>query len=870
MNEVFKPAPLPLDEIDRLRALDSYYILDTQDEVAFDELTALGAFTFKVPLCLITLVRKDTQFFKSAFGTEMRHASRDESFCSYALLEDEPLVILDSLNDERFAKSPHVLGGPKIRFYAGMPLVEPSGHKIGTFCLYDVVPKEAFGPEEIAAIKRFAVLAFQLIEQRLLPMRLRRQEEEALVAARHASLILESTSDSVLLVGEDWKITFLNQNAFKGFAQIRNLLGEDLWTAFPSLAGTIFETAFRQASAEKKMVSFEGPCEHLLRYFEVHVHPSGNGLAIFFRDITERKMHQESLRRLEERYHIAALAASEGIWDFNQITREAYYSAEFQRILGLQPEEFTGTISDFLDRLCPRDRLRATGEINAWKEGTQSDFRGEYRIRHADGGWRWVRNRGRIVRDESGTILRIAGSMRDITDQLLIDPTTGSLNRRSLMEHVEDGMEDPFDPSCPLGLLIVDLKSFSRINDSFGQEVGDKVLTEVTRRLESTLGTDGKSIVARVGEKEFAILLRGLPEKADFLTYINCILAILSRPILCGASRPISVTASVGVAIDDGEYPNPEMFLEAARVAVHEARVLGNAQPVIFEKHMRVDAQLTAHLQADLQHAVEDGQFVMHYQPKVLLETAQICGIEALVRWVHPELGIIPPTQFIPLAEESGQIIEIGYWILRQSLRQLSKWRSTVSPNLTISVNLSPKQFDDPNLVDMILDILAEEGALPGHLSLEITEGALIGNIDSAVGGLSQLRTAGIGLELDDFGTGYSSLSYLRQLPFDTLKIDQSFVRSMTDSPETQAIVKSIIQLGRSLSLKVIAEGIETVEQRNYLFNMDCTLGQGHLYAKAMDADEMTMVLEDEKEVYFEKPLLSKVYESARIFHDSV
>jgi len=295
---------------------------------------------------------------------------------------------------------------------------------------------------------------------------------------------------------------------------------------------------------------------------------------------------------------------------------------------------------------------------------------------------------------------------------------------------------------------------------------------------------------------------------------------------------------------DEG-YSSPEKILEDADVAMHQAKESGKGVCVVFGAHMRERTRRRVQLERDLRSAVADNQLTLHYQPKVLLETGTILGFESLVRWIHPTRGMISPGELIPYAEESGLIVEIGHWTLRESIRQLMAWRSAglVPTDLTMSVNLSTRQFEDINLVREIQNVLASEGAPAACLSLEVTESALFGNMAGAKEILDSLRHIGVSLDMDDFGTGYSSLSYLHRLPFNSLKIDQSFVRELEQSRESRAIAKSIIHLGESLDMVVIAEGVETVQQRDLLLDMGCLYGQGYLFSKPLPADAMAKLL---------------------------
>jgi len=838
------PATLPHNEDERLKALASFSILDTEPEPVFDSLTELAATFFQVPICLITLIAEDRQVFKSAFGTELRETRREDALCSHALLQDEPLVVLDTTTDPRFQNNPYVVSATRIRFYAGAPLVTSEGYKLGTFCIFDTIARSEFSSRESDALKHFAYLASRAIEQRLLPLQIAEAEKEAFEAARSVKQILESVPQTVFLLNKDWELLFLNQQAIKTSAHGRDLIGANLWETFPGLIGTPFEEQYRKAARERVAVSFEEYYPRLNSYFKVHAHPSGDGLAVFLQDVTEQRGVEASLQRAEERYRLATQSPSEGIWDWDQTTGVAYFSARWQEIAGLPYETHTGHISHFTNRIHPKDAVRIQEYYSNLLGNDLSEFNFEHRILHEDGHWRWTRNHGTVVRNEAGGIVRIAGSISDITATKSTDPLTGLHNRVSLLEKIEHRMENGAINGRTFAVLILDLNLFKRINDSFGQRTGDEVLIEIARRLESTLGTATGSIAVRISGDEFAILLDGIATIEDAITYANLLPLIIDQPIRCQGEQ-LTVSASIGLAMGDEGYSSPEKILEDADVAMHQAKESGKGVCVVFGAHMRERTRRRVQLERDLRSAVADNQLTLHYQPKVLLETGTILGFESLVRWIHPTRGMISPGELIPYAEESGLIVEIGHWTLRESIRQLMAWRSAglVPTDLTMSVNLSTRQFEDINLVREIQNVLASEGAPAACLSLEVTESALFGNMAGAKEILDSLRHIGVSLDMDDFGTGYSSLSYLHRLPFNSLKIDQSFVRELEQSRESRAIAKSIIHLGESLDMVVIAEGVETVQQRDLLLDMGCLYGQGYLFSKPLPADAMAKLL---------------------------
>jgi len=415
------------------------------------------------------------------------------------------------------------------------------------------------------------------------------------------------------------------------------------------------------------------------------------------------------------------------------------------------------------------------------------------------------------------------------------DAVTGLGNRGMLLERLAMVMSKNSGAGCAIVLL--DLDGFKVVNDSFGYSVGDGILTEVGCRLKKVADeTELPNLVARIGGDEFAVLLETLPgaERAERLA--AAILKNMSHSFPAAESE-VAISASLGVVIADGQAC-PEDLLRDANLAMYRAKELGKNRWEMFQEELRERAQTRMAIVHDLRHAMERGQMFAVYQTKVNMQTRQIVGFEALARWRHPERGLLLPATFIPLAEETGLIVPLGDWILGVACRQLKKWQDDfpMSAPLSMNVNLSVKQLNDPNLIESLRRILEETGIPHDSLKLELTESALMTDLDSSRDVLAQMQALGIGLKLDDFGTGYSSFSYLRSLPFNSLKIDRSFVAGMTSDTESHAVVDSIIRLAHALNMTVVAEGIEEPEQADELARMGCDAGQGYYFSRPVEA----------------------------------
>jgi diguanylate cyclase (GGDEF)-like protein len=439
----------------------------------------------------------------------------------------------------------------------------------------------------------------------------------------------------------------------------------------------------------------------------------------------------------------------------------------------------------------------------------------------------------------------MAGSQTDITEGKVADPLTGLANRLYFLDRLEDTIQHAIHNGShdQFAVLFLDLDRFKLINDSLGHAAGDELLLAIARRLKvSVRGSEsaeriGHAITARLGGDEFAVLLTGLDDMSEVRHVADRILASLSSPFQIGG-RQIFATVSIGIA--PGSSANsPEDLLRNADTAMYHAKAKGKARAELFDEGMRDRAKARLEVETDLRKAIPDGQLRVFYQPQVSLFDGRVTGYEALVRWQHPERGLLAPSEFLPVAEETDLIAPLGQFVLREACRQMAHWHTTytVDPSLSISVNVSFRQLSDGDFVEEVATVLRETGLRPGSLKLELTESCIMSNTDSAIDILRRLKAMGIGLEIDDFGTGYSSLSYLSRLPFDTVKIDRSFVKELQSSEESTEIVKTILDLARSLHMTVVAEGVETPGQVEALATLGCDYGQGYFFSPPASSD---------------------------------
>src|SRR5579872_2976409 len=567
------------------------------------------------------------------------------------------------------------------------------------------------------------------------------------------------------------------------------------------------------------------------------------------------KKAQEALRESEERYALAARGANDGLWDWNLLTNAVYFSPRWKSMLGFQEHEVEDRLEEWFGRIHDADRERVREEITAHQRGLTPHFESEHRLLHKDGGFRWMLSRGLAVHDATGRALRMAGSQTDITERKVSDPLTGLPNRLlfidrlgRLIKHSKRRQDHLF------AVLFLDLDGFKMINDSLGHQAGDQLLVGVATRLEKCLRSSdtvarlGETFtVARLGGDEFTILLDDIKEAADANRAAERLMKALAPPFFL-SGKEVFTSVSIGIALGNAAYEKPEDLLRDADTAMYRAKSLGKARYEVFDADMRASVMARLQLETDLRRSIEREEFRNFYQPIVSLESGRIVGLEALLRWQHPQRGLLGPEEFIFVAEETGMIRELGWWSLREACRQMRDWRerSDAVLDLSVSVNLSVKQLLQPNLVEDIKKLLHEVSVPPQVLRFEITESAVMADPASATELLQQIKALGIRLAIDDFGTGYSSLSYLHRFPLDTLKIDRSFINNAAADGEGMEIARTIMPMAKNLRLDVVAEGVETVEQVALLKRLQCRYAQGYYFSRPLAPKDIGALLTED------------------------
>ncbi|MUM78442.1 EAL domain-containing protein [Pseudodesulfovibrio sp. F-1] len=560
--------------------------------------------------------------------------------------------------------------------------------------------------------------------------------------------------------------------------------------------------------------------------------------------VAELESSQSALRESEQRYRMVADYIHDWESWFGPDGEAIYISPSCERITGYSPARFVEE-PELIQRIVHPD------DFAAWHNYmTGSSFAEEgidYRINHRDARIRWVSMVRHTVEDDTGKPLGVRLSVRDVTSRKhmeqrlkhssLHDPLTGLPNRALLFDRVGQAAERSVRTNEYFAVLFINLDRFQVVNDHFGHMVGDRILVEIGVRLRRIVRP--VDTVARFGGDDFVIIFEEMRRKLDVRDMVRLVRESFVEPFEID-SVEFPVTASMGIEMVKGYGEAPDKIVHNAQLAMYKAKGAGKNRCVTYEAGMREGAASVLAMESELKRALRAREFEAHFQPIVTLADGQLYGFEALARWRHPERGLVSPGEFIPLAEETGLIVELGEQILEDACRTLNQWR-TVYPaaaELIISVNISARQFGEAGLVDMVKRILDRTGLPANLLKLEITETVVMLDAMESSTRLNLLKSLGIMLSIDDFGTGYSSMSYLQKFPMDQLKIDLSFVRLLEKGPENIEIIRAIVNMAHSLRLRVVAEGIESERQRDLLYSLQCDYGQGYLYARPLPGSE--------------------------------
>lgn len=600
---------------------------------------------------------------------------------------------------------------------------------------------------------------------------------------------------------------------------------------------TVFTFKHRLASGEIRDVEvYSGPID------------IGNRKLLFsiILDVTERIRMQAALSESERRYRTVVDSICEVIFQVDLDGRWTFLNKAWTKITGYSHEETLGHY--FLDFVHPEDHKHCQFifELIVGEEEANLNIRNTLlRYKTKQGDYRWFELFAQCQRDNQGNIQYVTGVLNDVTERqyanqhihhlAYYDALTDLPNQRLMIDRLTQALAQAHRENELVGVVFIDLDNFKVVNDTLGHAAGDILLKEAAQRLSSTVH-EGDS-VARYGGDVFVVLLTGATYLEEITALVQELLATFSMPFLIDGHENYT-SASMGISVYPHDGHDVHTLIKNADMAVYRAKAVGRNQYQFFTADMNASLFTRLTLENALARALEREEFLLYYQPQVDIESGIVIGAEALLRWNHPKLGLVPPNQFIPLAEENGLIIPIGEWVLKEACRQAKSWQNEGLTDLQIAVNLSATQFRSPNLLRCIQNALDESGLDPHYLELELTESMIMSNVESTLDFLAVLKSMHIHLALDDFGTGYSSLNYLKRCPLDLIKIDQTFVYDIATDSDDQALVKAIIMIARSLRLEVIAEGVEHPAQLDILRQEGCNLIQGYYYSKPVPAHE--------------------------------
>ena len=561
------------------------------------------------------------------------------------------------------------------------------------------------------------------------------------------------------------------------------------------------------------------------------------------------------LREAQERYELVAQGSNDGLWDWDLRTGQVYYSLVWKAMLGLSEVASAPDLAFWLDRVHPIDRLDLKNLLDEQCRAGGALVK-EFRILHSDGTYRWVQIRSAAATNESCAVTRIAGVQRDITEHKAIDPLTGLSSRLHFAERLAQAFETVGPgPQSAFAVMFLDLDRFKEVNDTLGHLAGDQLLftigervRRVVRSSDTVASIAAGSLVARFGGDEFALFLAEMAVREDARGIGQRIVDAVAEPVEIEGRR-VFPSVSVGIALYAEDYQNPDDMIRDADIAMYVAKSSGRGKVEVFSHEMRERILDEMEIETDLRSALSKGELYIEYQPEFDLINRCLSGFEALVRWEHPQRGLIPPLRFIPVAEATGLIGEIGAWVLRESCRQAAEWNAHLSgrKSVSVSVNVSPRQLESEGFVDLVKDCLQQSKLPPHCLHLEITESAIIKDSLEVNKVLNSMRALGVKLEIDDFGTGYSSLDHLRRFRFDVLKIDRRFIQNLKVEANRE-IVTSLVRLSQRMGMKVVAEGLETDSDLQQLCDIGCDMAQGFFFDGPLSGTAAMEVI-DQREV---------------------
>ncbi|MFI4861691.1 MAG: putative bifunctional diguanylate cyclase/phosphodiesterase [Phycisphaerales bacterium JB063] len=655
----------------------------------------------------------------------------------------------------------------------------------------------------------------------------------------------------------DWRVfipatvVIAADHLFRGLywpESVFGVLSASPWRAAEHAGWVIFEDIFLIFSCLQSRKEMQ-----LIAQTQVNLEQTNQAIELKVEQRTEElQVSNEALRTSDERYRLVVEGTREAVWDWDLDSSKVYYAPNWRPLLGLAEDApMSDSIDEWFGRITSSNLQSFQGKLDRYLKGEITEFDIEVEMRHEDGTSRWMLCRAAASRDDEGQATRLTGSLTDISElkqaqnklrrMAEFDNLTDLPNREYLQQRLQVAMSERRG-GLTSAVAFFDFDRFKVINDSLGHNAGDALLKSIADRFRAYLRP--RDTVARFGGDEFVVLLRDVTGEAQVHEICDRLLKLFAEPHHIDGHAIVS-TASIGVVINSDRYETPDDLIRDADAAMYRAKSSGRDGYKMFDAAMHDEAVKRLNLENEFRRAMDERQIEVYYQPIITTAEGDISGFEALARWNHPERGVISPDEFIPLAEETGLIVELGEWVFHQACNQLRVWRMGLPSghDLSVTVNLSKRQLIHPHLISVFGRILHETGVPADRVWLEITESAIMDERNDASKIIEQLKALGVKLALDDFGTGHSSLSCLHQFPIDVLKVDRSFVRHLNESMAFSAVLSSIISLGHNLNMRIIGEGIESSAQLAQLQALDCDYAQGYFFAKPMPAEAASQML---------------------------